>query len=189
VFVVAAAAREIRLGLIICDLDGTLISSYMGTPNRRYNDWHVLPGRVEMLAALGEQGHRIAIATNQAGVAFGHVTESQARRKIAAALVALGLPDDTPIAVCFAHPQAKSYRYRNRAELGRRKPSGAMLRELMDAAGAHEDVVYVGDRPEDRQAARDARIAFRWAGEFFQHIDQPDLAPTLDSLQNRARSS
>jgi len=98
VFVVAAAAREIRLGLIICDLDGTLISSYMGTPNRRYNDWHVLPGRVEMLAALGEQGHRIAIATNQAGVAFGHVTESQARRKIAAALVALGLPDDTPIA-------------------------------------------------------------------------------------------
>ena len=164
VFVVAAAAREIRLGLIICDLDGTLISSYMGTPNRRYNDWHVLPGRVEMLAALGEQGHRIAIATNQAGVAFGHVTESQARRKIAAALVALGLPDDTPIAVCFAHPQAKSYRYRNRAELGRRKPSGAMLRELMDAAGAHEDVVYVGDR----QAARDARVAFRGADEFFQ---------------------
>ncbi len=43
-----------------------------------------------------------------------------------------------------------------------------MLRELMDAAGAHEDVVYVGDRPEDRQAARDARVAFRGADEFFQ---------------------
>ena len=34
------------------------------------------------------------IVTNQAGVAFGHLTESQVARKIAAVLAALGLPTD-----------------------------------------------------------------------------------------------
>ncbi len=152
-------------------MDGTLISSYMDAPNRRYARWHVLPGRPELLRILREQGHRVAIATNQAGVAFGHVTESQVGRKIDAVLAALGLPADTPVAVCFAHPQAKAYRYRNPVEVARRKPSGTMLRELMETVGItmgiHEDVVYVGDQPADRRAARDARVAFQLADDFF----------------------
>ncbi len=156
-----------RLGLFIFDLDGTLISSYMDTPNRRYAAWQVLPGRTEMLRTLREQGHRVAIAINQAGVAFGHVTESQVARKIDAVLAALDLPADTPVAVCVTHPHAKAYRYRNPAELARRKPSGTMLRELMETVGIHEGVVYIGDQPDDRRAARDARVSFRLANDFF----------------------
>src|SRR5438270_7440719 len=108
----------------------------MDTPDRRYGDWHVLPGRRETLARLRAAGHAVAVVTNQAGVAFGYVSESQVRRKIAAALEALGLPADTPVAVCFAHPQARAYRYRSPKELARRKPSGAMLREVIERVGA-----------------------------------------------------
>lgn len=158
-----------EMALYIFDLDGTLISSYMDTPKRRYNDWTVLPGRQARLAQLRADGHAIAVATNQAGVAFGYVTESQVRRKIAAALAALELPTDTPVTVCFAHAQARSYRYRAPAELARRKPSGAMLRELMVTVGELEHVCYVGDSPEDRQAARDARVSFITASEFFRN--------------------
>ncbi len=156
----------------------------METPNRRYASWQVLPGRPEMLRSLREQGHRVAIATNHAGVAFGHVTESQVARKIDAVLAALGLPGDTPVAVCVAHPQAKAYRYMNPVEVARRKPSGTMLRELMETVGIHEGVVYVGDQPDDRRAARDARVAFRLADDFFPPFvagpaDDRDPAVTL----------
>lgn len=153
--------------LFIFDLDGTLISSYMDSPKKRYDDWQVLPGRGETLAALRAAGHTIAIATNQAGVAFSYVTESHARRKIASAITALGLPAETPVAVCFAHPQARSFRYRQPAELARRKPHGAMLRELMMATDDRENVIYIGDKVEDRQAARDAGVRFTWASDFF----------------------
>lgn len=166
------------VALIICDLDGTLISSYMDTPGKRYNAWEVLPGRVEKLAALRAWGDTVAIATNQGGVGLGYVTESQARRKIAAAVAALALPAETPVAVCFAHPRAKAYRYRKPSEVARRKPGGAMLRELMDLVGERGRVAYVGDRPEDRQAARDAGVAFHRADDFFASADgEPRVLP------------
>jgi len=169
VFVVVQCSvlKETALGLYVFDMDGTLISSYMDVPGKRYASWTVLPGRVEALRALREQGEQIAIVTNQAGVAFGHVTESGVRRKIAAVVAALGLPADTPVAVCFAHPQAKSYRYNNPTAVARRKPSGAMLREIVEKTGSCDDVTYVGDKPEDRAAARDASISFRQADDFF----------------------
>jgi D-glycero-D-manno-heptose 1,7-bisphosphate phosphatase len=163
------------VSLYIFDLDGTLISSYMDTRDRRHGAWHVLPGRRERLAGLRAAGHTVAVATNQAGVAFGYVSESQARRKIAAVLEALGLPADTPVAVCFAHPHARSYRYRSPAELARRKPSGAMLREVMERVGAQERVQFVGDSPEDRQAARDAGVSFTWATDFIANDDDAGI--------------
>ncbi len=189
VFPVIQCSREALLGLHIFDMDGTLISSYMDAPGKRYASWEVLPGRAEALRALREQGHWIAVATNQAGVAFGHVTESQVTRKIAAVVAALGLPVETSVAVCFAHAQAKAYRYNNPRAVARRKPSGTMLREIMEETGIRDDVTYVGDKPEDRAAARDASISFRQADDFFASFDlAPDgaegVAPLLGPKEN-----
>lgn len=78
--------------LVIFDLDGTLITSYMENIDQDFNTWHVLPGRREKLAELRQQGTRLAIATNQAGVAFGHVSEGDVIAKISQALEALGRP-------------------------------------------------------------------------------------------------
>lgn len=155
--------------LYIFDLDGTLISSYMRNPGRVYNEWHVLPGRQERLAALLQEGHIVGIATNQAGVAFGYVTEAQVEAKIAAALIALGLPQDTPYQACYGHERGRLTEYRGEARRICRKPSGHMIRELMARfpQAASEGVMYVGDRPEDKASATDAGVEFQWAEDFF----------------------
>lgn len=69
--------------------------------------------------------------------------------------------------VCYADGRARDPRYRQGAE--RRKPSGAMIREAAQSwPDGAEGIVYVGDRPEDEAAARDAGVRFRWAEEFFR---------------------
>lgn len=145
------------------DLDGTLISSYMDNPGKDYHTWSVLPGRVEMLRQLHSAGHTIAIISNQGGVAFGMVSEADWQQKIDA--VASQFPIDA-VFVCFADVRSRDPRYSDPAQVARRKPSGAMLKEAIEFFGAN-DVIYVGDRPEDEQAASDAGVPFVWSQEFF----------------------
>lgn len=155
--------------LVLFDLDGTLISLYMDSPDHAYDRWQVLPGRRERLAQLQANGHQLGIVTNQAGVAFGYVTEDQVNEKLAEVVQALGIPQNTPIAVCFAHPDASLLQYRSPSEVARRKPSGRMIRELIGQYPAQtvHGVVYIGDLPDDAAAAADANVLFVPAGVFF----------------------
>src|SRR5688572_15078053 len=116
--------------LYLFDLDGTLITSYMDRPDRDFMQWAALPGRRECLAELRTDGHQVGIVTNQAGVAFGHISELHVSVKLIAVFSALDLPLSTPVTVCYAHPSATIERYRDPAEVARRKPSGAMIREF-----------------------------------------------------------
>lgn len=156
--------------LYLFDLDGTLISGYMDTPDKIYDDWDILPGRVERLRDLVARGDTVGIVTNQAGVAFDHVTEFAARQKISRAIIDLGLPlAVTPVYVCFAHPSSPYLQYRLPSQIARRKPSGAMIREAVidwPEAAAYA-VLMVGDRPEDEAAAQEAGVSFQWAHIFF----------------------
>lgn len=162
--------------LYLFGLDGTLISGYMDTPDKNYHNWDVLPGRREKLAALQEAGHTVRIITNQGGVAFGFISEADMWQKLGGALIHLGL---NPVRrhedwgrelayVCF-HDVRGIPPYNDPDEAKRRKPSGAMIREAMrdypDAAAS--GVLYVGDRQEDHDAARDAGVSFQWAHVFF----------------------
>lgn len=155
--------------LYLFDLDGTLISSYMDTVDKNYNDWEVLPGRKEKLKAILERGNTIGIVTNQAGVAFGHLTDQEAWEKIYRAIIDLGLLlEQTPVYVCFSHEKSRDIRYNRPSQVARRKPSGAMIREAMMDYGINPEVaLYVGDRPEDEAAAKDAGVPFQWAKDFF----------------------
>jgi D-glycero-D-manno-heptose 1,7-bisphosphate phosphatase len=157
--------------LYIFDMDGTVIESYMDRRDKDYHAVKPLPGVVEKLAALQAAGHQVAIASNQGGIAFGYNSEEDWRRKLGRAMVQLGLPADTPVAVCFSDARSKHPRYNKPDEVARRKPSGAMLRELMAQADATADqTMYIGDRPEDQAAAADAGVAFTWADDFFATI-------------------
>lgn len=197
--------------LVLFDMDGTLIHGYMDNPGREYNLWHVLPGRVEAIRQLREKSIEWAIVTNQAGVALGHITMNDLAVKIEAVLKEFGvtftglynnngrLPfatgangyvsdeNDRPyVRFCLAHPQSPRPIYREGHE--RRKPSPAMLNEAIGdfaerhrAELLHKDVLFIGDRPEDREAARDAGVGFMWAKDFF---GDPDLdLSALDPLQ------
>jgi HAD superfamily hydrolase (TIGR01662 family) len=157
------------------DADGTLIESFLETvdgvltPVHPYERVALLPGRRERLAALVEDGHRVAIVTNQGGVAFGQQTDEEVFEKFAMVLHALGLdPETTDLRICMHHPRASVEQWRAAGGCERRKPSGLMIQEAMMLAGVEESAtVYVGDLDTDRQAADDAGCSFYWAEDFF----------------------
>lgn len=200
--------------LVVFDLDGTLISSYMDNDDRNYHNWRVIPGRPEKIAALQRINARIAIVTNQAGVAFGHVTESDFLHKINAVMIALNIgrqfwhvydytPDTArrcnigmiPIFVCYGHARATDQRYALGHE--RRKPAPAMIEEAMRLHDTlPEHTLMVGDRPEDEAAARAAGCAYVDRVDYFAHAATlptptaaPACAPVLRPLHELYRDS
>lgn len=170
--------------LYLFDLDGTLISSYMDSPDRDYHTWQPLPGRAAKLAHLSRFAE-VAIVSNQASVAFGYIGEQDVVRKLGRVAMTLsygsmrlfdGSADPRivghaapmlDIFVCYNDARSSDARYQDSS---RRKPSGAMIREaIAQHAGLAEDgVLFVGDREEDQAAAKDAGVPFMWADAFFE---------------------
>lgn len=173
--------------MLICfDLDGTLITPSIDSQGKSYHEWSILAGRRQRLAELLAERHTIGIVTNQAGVAFGRITEEDFYRKMQAVLTALRLPPDTSVVVCFAHPKATQAPdiYRDTSQIARRIPSGAMIRELVAQypEAAAQGVLFVGDRADDEKAAHDAGVAFQRAWQFFEKTQEPlALKPVGDT--------
>lgn len=153
--------------MYIFDFEGTLVQS----PNQRgrTENLMVLPRRLEVLAEVTRAGHQVAIIANQPGVAFGRYSEAQFEDWMRAALAELGLPEDTPVRVCYADPHAKNDRYADPGECARQKPSAAMIAEVLAAAALPaESAAYVGDQPADETMALSAGVRFYWASQFFE---------------------
>jgi D-glycero-D-manno-heptose 1,7-bisphosphate phosphatase len=153
--------------LFIFDKDGTLIATGKRPPNTPAEQTP-LPGVIEKLAQLREAGHTLAIASNQGGVAWGFLSEREARALVKDAAAKIGGVNfwrcccydpkaaarhpDNP----FAHPSP------------RRKPRPGMLLEIIRAAGiSPEDTLFVGDQESDRLAAQEAGCSFLPASRFF----------------------
>ena len=151
--------------LIIFDVDGTLVETKSGATFRKTaDDWQWLPGRLAKIAMLHLQGIKLAIASNQGGVAFGYLDPLEIRHEL---MVMANEGHISYVEMCFSHPEASRPGYRD--ESPRRKPGPGMLNEIIDASGeAKQDTLMVGDRPEDEQAAQAAGVAFMWANEFFK---------------------
>lgn len=152
--------------LVILDIDGTLVETKSGATFRKSaDDWQFLPGRIEKLTALKEQGVRLACCTNQGGVAFGYMRQEDILNELMRTCLYCGIPQGG-LYICYTHPNAKIERYR--ADDIRRKPGPGMLLEAMSDFGAKpEETLYVGDRPEDEEAAWACGCRFMWAEEFF----------------------
>lgn len=172
------------------DLDGTIIKKFMDLPDRDFTAVELLPGVLETWRCLRyETGNNLGIISNQGGVAFGYQTEADVIRKFARVARALGYghievhygagePLETfsegrggegvlAFWVCYADARSPDPRYNDPAQVARRKPSGAMIREAI-AWDNDGDPLFVGDRSEDEAAARNAGVPFRWAEEFFR---------------------
>ncbi len=153
-----------HIKLIIFDVDGTLVTTKSGATFRKTaDDWQWLPGRVERLHQLANQGIKLAIATNQGGVAFGYLDYHEMRHELRH-MADEGRIDFT--AICFTHPDAKIEAYHKDSD--RRKPGPGMLLDAMGALKIEQiHTLMVGDRPEDEQAAQAAGAAFMWSDKFF----------------------
>ncbi len=154
--------------LAIFDCDGTLVTTASGDTFRQTaDDVQWLPGRKERLAALRASGVLIATASNQAGVAFprSRFTEEQMEAVMKAFAEEIGA---TCYRVCYTTPNPKALPQYFRPGDPYRKPGPGMLLGIMDECGVtpHE-TLFVGDRPEDEQAARSAGCDFVHADLYF----------------------
>lgn len=158
--------------LVIFDVDGTLVRTKSGAKFRKLaDDWEWIPGRLERLEMLHNQDIKLGIATNQGGVAFGYLNADQ----IIDELFKMATEGHIYyMAICSTHPEATIEEYK--CDSFRRKPGAGMLYELLTQARCSPtDVLMVGDREEDEQAAKTAGVDFQNADEFFSQQQQEEM--------------
>jgi D-glycero-D-manno-heptose 1,7-bisphosphate phosphatase len=162
---------------VVFDADDTLRTTLVpGQPcPRAPHEWALLPDVRETLARVpwavrpDDVGPRLALASNQDQVAYGHLSHAMARRLLAdlAEAAAGHRPPNALLQLC-AHALEDP--------CDCRKPAPGMLLAAMRHAGvAPRETLFVGNAPTDREAARRAGIAFCWAWDF--------LAPALPTAR------
>ena len=135
--------------LIILDRDGVINQDslyYIKSPE----EYVLIPGSCEAIARLNQAGYRVAVATNQSGVARGYYDEVQLaaiHHKMITAVQAAGGQIDY-VVHCPHMPDAGC---------DCRKPKPGMLAEISQYFGCSiEGVPFIGDRVSDIQAAEAA---------------------------------
>lgn len=161
-----------RPQLFIFDKDGTLARSVIEANGKSHapnslETQDYFDDVAETCERLRSEGHTLAVASNQGGVAFGIFPADEAEALVSAAAAYIGAK---AYRVCFYHPKGKIAPYN--AESYNRKPNPGMIESLMHEFGFHpQDVTVVGDWESDQQAADAAGCNFRWAHEFFGRVD------------------
>ena len=150
--------------LYIFDKDGTLVQDVDGKrPPNTLDEQKPFPDVLAKCQMLIAEGHLLAVASNQGGVAFGMMTATQAHALVQQITTYIGA---ITYAVCVTHPTGKKKSARRESHF--RKPDGGMIEYLMDAIGVlPADTVYIGDMDTDQQAAEAAGVKFEWAKDFF----------------------
>jgi D-glycero-D-manno-heptose 1,7-bisphosphate phosphatase len=151
--------------LLLLDRDGTLNRSLGDRPPNRPDEVELLPGVAARLHHQAALGWRLAVITNQGGVAYGYLTEAQAHAIQNAVLETLPVPVDASY-LCPHHPAGTIARYA--IDCPNRKPApGAILQALARFEAQAADCLFVGDQDSDCQAAQAAGVPFVWAWDFF----------------------
>ncbi len=155
--------RFLSKSVFIFDKDGTLTVSLSGRicPNDP-SDVLVLPDVAQCLGGLRHARVKLALVTNQGGVAHGIFNEMTAWQVLLRTAHMVGGLDT--IKVNFYHEQGQWKRfYKDKA-----KPKPDMLYEVLKELDAPvEDAVFIGDGFTDEVAAHSCGMSFVWAHDFF----------------------
>jgi D-glycero-D-manno-heptose 1,7-bisphosphate phosphatase len=156
--------------LYIFDKDNTIIARLGDRPTNTIEEQHLLPGVAERVAQLHRDGHKLAVASNQGGVAFGYLSQEQAEALVAHAARLIGTKD---YVYCPHHPDGTDFRYAIACTC--RKPQPGMIIQLMLRNGMSvKETIVIGDQESDRLAAEAADVRFEWAKDFFNEKRPPD---------------
>ena len=169
----SSAIKERPVPVLYVDMDGTVREGKDDPLGRFVNgpeDVRVFPQAVARMRAWRENGGRIAAVSNQGGIALGLVTAEQVGlAMLETQRQADGLMD--LISWCQHHPSAKDPEF---ARCWCRKPSAGAVAEA--AHGLAERFpgeyypphlgLFIGDRPEDEECARNAGLDFMWAADW-----------------------
>ncbi|MBW4526713.1 MAG: HAD-IIIA family hydrolase [Phormidium tanganyikae FI6-MK23] len=162
------------MSLLMIDLDGTLRESHSGQLYfQNPQDQQIIAGADIALNTYQENWTIVGI-TNQGGVAAGHKTiqtciqEQQYTLQLVSLLKEIYFCPDFEGKKCFRVTRHNAHNHSQTKWSGQyRKPQAGMLKLAMVRYNhSPEDCVYVGDRPEDEEAARRAGVAFEWAEDW-----------------------
>lgn len=165
--------------LLILDKDGTLVRPKAGAKFvQNPQDQELLPGVAEAVSRYAAEGWAMVIASNQGGVIAGYKTLEEALAEMRFALELTNIPKS------YFCPDGGRYCYEQRLTYGEfcfskydrlacemerfdsfRKPGQGMIQLATDFTYGMlaDEVLFVGDRPEDEQAAQNAGVKFMWA--------------------------
>jgi D-glycero-D-manno-heptose 1,7-bisphosphate phosphatase len=134
---------------IILDRDGVInfdSEHYIKSPD----EWHPIPGSLEAIAKLTQQGFKVIIATNQSGVArklYDLAMLETIHQKLLRSVSDAG-GEIAEIFFCPHHPDEKCQC---------RKPQPGMFHQIAEKYALDlSDVYFVGDSLSDIQAAENA---------------------------------
>ncbi len=148
------------------------------------NQFQLLPRVPEAIRLFNDCGLRVAIVSNQPGIAKGHLkreTLKSFEKTILSAVRKVGGRIDQ-IYYCLHHPDAKVGKLRRNCDC--RKPGIAMLQQAATDMGvALKDCYMIGDGIPDLEAATRAgcRPVFigRWKCEICQFTEAPHIRPAI----------
>lgn len=159
--------------LYIFDKDGTICKSVVEPKSGKSHAPNTLETQEYwedvslVIAQLKSEGHKIAVASNQGGVAFGIFSADEAELLVQAAAEYVSAD---AYKVCFYHPKGRVEPWNK--EHYTRKPQPGMLVELMtEFSMSPSNTIMVGDWTSDKEAAEAAGCEFIWAHEFFERTD------------------
>jgi len=164
--------RGARPKLIVLDRDGVInhdSDAYIKSPD----EWRPLPGSIEAIARLAKAGFRIAVVTNQSGVARG-LFDLQVLAAIHAKMLALVEKAGGRIDAIFFCPHGPN------AACECRKPKPGLFVEALERFGALPAETWsVGDQLRDLQAAHAAgcRTVLVLSGKGQATMQRGDLPP------------
>ena len=159
--------------LVIFDKDGTLTETVSGEKFVQHpKDQDLRPGIGERLERLRDGGVKVAIATNQGGVAAGYKSLDEAAEELryCIGLIPAGLYLVAFMATDLEGLECWEWKGTALADVSSeghsfRKPAPGMLKLAMKRHGIMDPskCLMIGDRPEDEQAAIAAGMDFEWA--------------------------
>lgn len=163
----------------LLDRDGVVImdTGYVASPE----EVKLIPGAARAIRELREQGWRVAVVTNQSGVARGLITEEDLERintRMEELLAAEGAELDA-LYYCPHHPKsAASSRYLSACPC--RKPAPGLLRQAaLDLAIDLRHSWLVGDKPSDIAAGQAAGCRTVLVGDHPDARAAPEMKPDV----------
>lgn len=167
--------------LLLIDLDGTIRAPKSGGAFiQEPTDQRPLPRAMEALNHYANEGWIISGVSNQAGVAAGHKSFEQCRDeqlytlKLFPQIKSIHFCPDFDGKECYCCDRVSGMLCALHDRLNRpdlvgsfRKPNAGMIYAAIwgeiPQGEFPEEILFVGDRPEDEQAAKTACIPFKWA--------------------------
>ena len=157
------------------DFDGTIRRSKSGqTFIKNFNDIELMPNIEKLIWRYRNMGWLILGISNQAGVAHGFKLPLEIEHEMETTLNLFKQNPFHIVKFCYHDGKGKIEPYNHRSLL--RKPDIGMLAVMECEAWDKGFVVdwdsslFVGDRPEDEQCAKNAGVSFRYIDSFLNDL-------------------